>query len=156
MPREYSKIAAVERFWPKVEFTGPVPEHRPDLGSCWLWTGGKNSEGYGRFYDGTREVQAHRFAYEFCIGPIPNGLTIDHLCRTHNCVEPLHLEPVTGRENLLRGMGAGAINARKTHCHRGHEFTVANTRLSEKGWRYCRACGCIKQRDYIARKAALL
>lgn len=65
---------------------------------------------------------AHRVAYELCIGPIPTGLTIDHLCRNTRCVNPKHLEAVTLRENILRGTGPTAHNAAKSACRRGHPF----------------------------------
>lgn len=85
-----------DRFWAKVQKTE----------TCWLWTAAKNGPGYGQFGLGTREdglVFAHRFAYELVVGPIPEGLVIDHLCRTPACVRPDHLEPVTMRENMRRG-----------------------------------------------------
>jgi hypothetical protein len=89
-----------ERFWPQVDFDGP--------GGCWLWTGQANKGGYGAFsvgsrYDGNRRgVRAHRWAYEALVGPIPEGLQLDHLCRNPPCVNPAHLEPVTHAENMRR------------------------------------------------------
>ncbi len=77
---------------------------------------------------GKKEV-VHRVFYEELIGPIPEELVLDHLCRNTRCVNPDHLEPVTLKENLLRGRGAAANNARKTHCLRGHELSKPNTRL---------------------------
>jgi hypothetical protein len=112
---------------------------------CWVWLG-KRAKGYGRIkvgsmHDGTRrEVQAHRLVYEILIGPIPYGLELDHLCLNRSCVNPDHVEPVTTRENLLRGTSSPAQNARKTHCKRGHEFTPDNTRLTSRGYRQCRQC----------------
>lgn len=79
---------------------------------CWLWLGGLNPHGYGRFkYRG--HVYAHRWSYEHHVGPIPDGLTLDHKCGTPRCVNPAHLEPVTMRENILRGNGRAARNAKK-------------------------------------------
>src|SRR6185312_13183624 len=83
-----------ERFWAKVDKDGPEPEHRPDLGPCWLWTTGRFSGavgGYGQFWrcEG-QNLHAHRVAYELLVGPIPYGLHLDHLCRVRHCVNPKH------------------------------------------------------------------
>ena len=104
-----------ERFWSKVDKDGP--------GGCWLWTASQNGYGYGKFKAPHAFVASHRYAYELLVGPIPDGLQIDHLCRNRACVNPAHLEPVTQRVNLMRGNTLASINARKTHCIRGHEFT---------------------------------
>jgi hypothetical protein len=144
------KRTTEERFWAKVDFAGPIPEYRPDLGPCWIWTGKPSSEGYGRLsIEGGRLVYAHRFAYELLIGPIPEGMESDHLCRVRLCVKaiadasgPAHLEPVTRRENVLRGMSPLAAKAARTHCGRGHELTEANTYRwpGNPAVRYCRQC----------------
>ena len=127
-------VAEAERFWPKVD---PDPN-----GGCWEWTASK-LRGYGQFgtyRDGRAQThRAHRFAYELLVGPIPDGLTLDHLCRNRGCVYPGHLEPATNAENVLRGEGPTAVHARKTHCIHGHEFTPENTYLW-RGQRKCRAC----------------
>lgn len=118
-----------ERFWAKVNKDGPVPDGRPDLGPCWLWTASTVGHGYGQFCpSAARSVRAHRFAYQLLIGPIPGGLELDHLCRVKTCVNPAHLEPVTHAENVMRGESPTAINARKTHCKHGHELTPDNCR----------------------------
>lgn len=102
-----------DRFWPKVDRGGPD--------ECWGWLAHRNPKGYGRFsVTRTHHVQAHRFAYEQEVGPIPTGLTLDHLCRNRGCVNPAHLEPVTNRENVLRGETLPALNIRKTRCPNGH------------------------------------
>ena len=101
------------RFWAKVNQNGPVPAHRPDLGPCWQWTAALDREGYGRFHWLGQNGLAHRIAYEMLIGPMPAGLEPDHLCRNRACVNPLHIEPVTHRENTLRGNSPVAINARR-------------------------------------------
>ncbi len=106
------------RFWSKVGIGAPD--------ECWLWTGSTASKGYGLFWHKGRSVRVHRLAYELMVGPIPEGLTLDHLCRVRHCVNPKHLEPVTGKINILRGEGAPAYNARKTHCLRGHPFNETN------------------------------
>ena len=135
MAKAYEK-----RFWPKVNKNGPVSDFRPDLGQCWLWTASKDGRGYGRFRFGGRTQYAHRIAYEWLVGPIPGGLGIDHLCRVHNCVNPAHLEPVTQRENILRGNGVAAQHVRKTHCLRGHPLSGENLYVTPCGWRACLAC----------------
>jgi hypothetical protein len=128
-----------ERFWAKVDCDGPK---QPGFSTpCWLWTA-STSQGYGRFGnwdDRSRTQLAHRVAYEMFVGPVPSGLTIDHLCRNALCVNPGHFELVTSGVNALRGSGPAAANARKTHCSAGHEFDAENTYLY-KGRRECRAC----------------
>jgi len=118
---------------------------------CWFWLGELNGCGYGRVYMGKRRIAAHRIAYELWVAPIPEGLTIDHLCRVRHCVNPDHLEPVTQKVNTLRGEAPSAINARKTHCQKGHEFTPENTRRLPDGRRVCRTC----RRAYKAKRRAL-
>ena len=111
------------RFWLKVTF----PD---DLTQCWLWHGTKSGKNYGIFCPITsqkKRVMAHRFAYEFIIGAIPKGLTLDHLCRVHPCCNPSHLEPVTSAVNVMRGFGPCAQNARKIHCPLGHIYDKENT-----------------------------
>lgn len=107
---------------------------------CWLWQGTTVHNGYGRFWDGERYVYAHRYSYEAFTGPIPEGLQLDHLCRVKACVNPLHLEPVTCRENLMRGKTVAAAKAAQTHCIHGHEFDTANTYYQTNGTRRCRTC----------------
>jgi len=126
-------------------------ERSADETACWIWTGSTNYR-YGHLWDGRAKKlrKAHRVSYEIHIGPIPNGLVIDHLCRNILCVNPAHLEAVTIRENTLRGVGPTSINARKTHCNHGHEFTEQNTYRTAKG-RYCVAC----QRNSHRRRALL-
>lgn len=112
----------------------------PDTG-CHVWTGTTSGHGYGRFHrgDGSRKmVRAHVYAYERKYGPVPGGLELDHVvCSNPPCCNPDHVEPSTHRENSLRGVGVGAVNARKTHCPRGIPYDEAHTRWY-RGRRYCR------------------
>lgn len=135
-----------------------IPE--PNSG-CWLWLGTCNNHGYGMFgvgskTDGTnKKTLAHRFSYEAHIGPIREGLIIDHLCRNKSCVNPEHLEPVTYSENGIRGFRVSPkFQPRKTYCCRGHEFTSDNTWTATNGKRRCRACDRERMHNlYLARKA---
>jgi len=125
----------------------------PETG-CWLWTGPipVGSKGYARLrVDGKRWL-AHRFSYHIHVGPIPHGMTIDHLCRVRHCINPRHMEPVSTRTNVLRGVGTSAVNARKTHCVHGHPFDEENTKWVKHrpGRRECRTC----QREYFRRARA--
>lgn len=141
-------VPAPERFWATVEKTD----------GCWLWTGGIRLDGYGRFYVG-RSTLAHRFSYETLVGPIPDGLCLDHLCHNadpactagsacvhRRCVNPAHLAAVPLRENALSGKSVSAVNARKTHCKNGHPFDEANTYVHPKKGRACRICRAAHRR----------
>lgn len=133
--------AAVDRFLAKVEKTE----------SCWNWTG-SIAGGYGKFWFEGGPRLAHRLAYFHWVGPVPEGLTLDHLCRNTSCVNPDHLEPVTLVENIRRGT-QGWNHRDKTHCPKGHEYTPENTYHGTNG-RACRACQREHQRTYRLRKLA--
>ena len=132
-----------EKFWSQVEKTD----------GCWLWTGTLGRGGYGRW----KRIYVHRTSYEMLVGPIPEGLSLDHLCRVRNCVNPDHLEPVTHRENVLRGTGPTSVNATKTHCVHGHPFDAVNTIIRSNGDRDCRECrnsdARARRRRALARQA---
>ncbi len=137
MNPEHMTDRQAEGFFAKVWF-------RP---GCWEWSGDIATNGYGSFRYGPmaggqkqKVGRAHRLAWELFVGPIPNGLVIDHLCRNRRCVNPNHLEPVTHSENLLRGSKTNG-NTFKTHCKRGHEFTEENTYRYPSGKkRQCLTC----------------
>lgn len=141
-----------ERFWIKVG--------RCSADECWPWLGARQPNGYGKMGSGGshgRTLLAHRVSYELNVGPIPDGLTIDHLCRNPACVNPAHMEVVTGAENILRGESAAARNSRKTHCPAGHPYDEENTLLHRlrtgKYGRECRECNKLRCRDrYQKRK----
>lgn len=120
---------------------------------CWLWQGRIDRAGYGRLggSDHYGGPLAHRVSYTLLVGPIPEGLTIDHLCRVTSCVNPSHLEPVSMRENLLRSpLTWGGRNVRKTHCKHGHPFDEENTYWRRSGGRHCKTC--TKERGELYRR----
>jgi hypothetical protein len=134
----------VASFWSRVDKTE----------TCWLWTGAKSVRGYG--VAGQRPSRlAHRVAYEYLVGQIPEGLDLDHLCRVLACVNPDHLEPVPHRINVLRGESPAAQNAVKTHCKRGHSLSGDNLYVFPSGGRMCRTCyRAAARRTYAARRDA--
>lgn len=111
---------------------------------CWEWVGAYR-RGYGEWRMGTRRVGAHREMYERKNGPVPKELHLDHLCRNPSCVNPDHLEAVTPKVNILRGVGGGAKNAKKTTCKRGHPFQGANLSVW-RGQRVCLECRRLNDR----------
>lgn len=136
------KRPAAERFWEKVDRNGPVPSHAPSLGNCWIWTASTAANGwYGQFSHEPRKlIGAHRWAWQSEHGQIPDGMDLDHLCRTSLCVRPSHLEPVPHRVNVLRGAGVAAYAARATHCRLGHPYSGNNLIVTKDGTRACREC----------------
>ena len=127
-------------------------------GDCLEWTGSKTRQGYGHvnIYDperrrrlgrsyGCHQVYAHRAVWRIHNGPIPDGAVIDHLCENSSCIRFDHLRLATVRQNVLKGAGPTAFNAGKTHCIKGHKFTLANTRVY-KNQRICRKCDMLNQR----------
>lgn len=135
---------AFEKFFDRVEATG----------FCWLWRGEVTDKGYGRSYLQGKTLYAHRQSYQMLIGPIPEGLTLDHLCRIRNCVNPDHLEPVTLEENLARAKRFRNLanthtrtrkpKRREGYCHNGHELTPDNVLIGKRSngaeRRQCKVC----------------
>ena len=145
MPAPFQSLE--DQFWSKVS-----PE--PNSG-CWLWTGASDPLGYGRINVKARLQLAHRVSYILFRGPIPDGLQLDHLCRIPCCVNPDHLEPVTPRENIMRGVGPANTRKRllaRTHCKRGHPFAGENLIHDSNApqFRVCRECRRIRhRREYL-------
>lgn len=114
-----------ERFLAKTEKTE----------GCWLWHGATGSNGYGQMQFGPRKQQAHRISYQLFVGEIPANLTLDHICRRRNCVNPYHVRPMTMIENSRIGNRFTALPS----CHKGHIYIPENTKLY-RGYRVCRRC----------------
>lgn len=130
-----------QRLWSRVE--------RGDPSACWPWTGHLTG-GYGRIrLPGGGGAPTHRVAYELLVGPIPEGLVLDHVCRNTVCCNPAHLEPVTVRENTRRGLNVVAENIKKTHCPRGHAYDATSV-----GRRHCRTCKRDSTRRWRAERRA--
>lgn len=129
---ETSDPVRVIRFWEKV-MVGPSDE-------CWNWVGAKDCDGYGNFCVAVNEYsKAHIFNYVLHFGPIPAGMQVHHKCVNPSCVNPNHLQLLTGPENNERSNSPSAINKRKTHCKFGHHFSKGNT-IRKNGRRICIIC----------------
>lgn len=151
--RPRDRIDAEARFLSKID-------REPD--GCWRWTAAKLPAGYGLFWDGQHRVYAHRWAYGWWVGPVPEGQDVDHFrfpqdgCIGPACVNPEHLRPASHRENVLRGGTVFAENLAKTHCLRNHPFDEANTYIRPNtGERTCRTCARMVDRRRGPRRRAL-
>lgn len=139
MPRRVRSIAQLpmEKFWRSV---------RIEPNGCWIWTGGKDKGGYGVFHAERRNHRAHKWLYESCFGSVPDGLELGHVPLRDGrhdpaCVCPLHVRPITHRQNLLEAAtGIAAINASKKRCPYGHLYDPNNTYVYPRGGRGCRQC----------------
>lgn len=129
----------IDRFWANI-VQGATPN------DCWGWTGSMTDQGYARIKtkcpDGKwRYLLAHRFSWELANAlSVPAHLDTDHRCRNRVCTNPRHVEPATGRTNVLRGAGPTAVNSRKTHCLRNHPLSGANLSIRATGARRCLTC----------------
>lgn len=127
---------------------------RPAANGCVECTLADNGQGYCQTKYRGRRIYAHVLSYVAHIGPVPKGRELDHRCRNPKCWNPLHIEPVTHRENVLRGVGLTSQNARKTICLRGHALSGSNIRVDGRGCRQCKACVRILSRIRYAKKRA--
>jgi hypothetical protein len=131
VPKRGRGTAPLTRFLAKVEYEAP---------GCWVWQASTDEKGYGQFFPTKgQRMHAYKWAYEYFVGPVPDGLHLDHLCRVHRCVNPDHLRAVTPYENWRVGASPTAIAARRTHCSHGHAWDAENTRWVG-GKRRCVAC----------------
>lgn len=139
---------------PKERFFAKVRKSNGEA-DCWEWLGAKTHNGYGRFGLDGRVRLAHRVAYEWFVGSIPEGLELDHLCRERVCVNPTHLEAVTHHENTMRGQTITAKCAAVTHCPQGHPYAGSNLYVRPNGARECRQCHRESARRYYVRKQSM-
>lgn len=125
---------------------------QPD--GCWTWLGERTPKGYGRIEIAGRRERVHRVSWRIHVGPLGRHEILDHLCRNRACWNPSHLEQVTNRENILRGEGPTAENARKTRCVNGHELSPENltSRSATRGWRECATCRQANRKAWKARQ----
>ena len=134
-----------QRFYSKIQ---------QDDEGCWLWAGSVYRNGYGRMSVNNKTVLAHRFAYVLLVGEIPQGKQLDHLCRKRSCVNPEHLEPVSAKENQLRGDTFTARNSKVAYCRQGHPYSGENLYLTPDGRRDCRACRRVANAKQDAKRKA--
>lgn len=143
----------LDRFWSKVNYLGKWSLVNKEWSQCWEWTGGVCGKGYGNFWLGNKCYGSHRWIYIQLHGPLDSKIELDHLCRNKICVRDSHLEPVSHKENVLRGIGPTAINAHKDTCSKGHLLIQDGTRRNQ---RYCRECDLEEKRNYYNTKGKFL
>lgn len=143
LPLVRPRVSAWDRFWSHVDAEG----------DCWLWTDYVDPHGYGRFNEArVRYWRVHRYAWHHLVGPIGDGLVLDHMCKVKICLNPDHLRPVTQTENTMAGESFSAKNARKTHCKNGHELTPDNIYKNGKNGRRCKICQKADAKRYRQRQ----
>lgn len=134
---------------PLMRFDSKV--YKQGIDNCWIWNGTRTTLGYGVFSVDSKLIYVHRWAYEYFNKPIPENMTIDHICRNPSCVNPRHLEVVTQRINVQRGK-TGSLQIRKTHCPRGHPYDDTNTIIRRDDSRVCRICNKEYQRNWLKKR----
>lgn len=120
---------------------------------CWLWQGADNGTGYGQISKNYKKIYVHRLSYEIHVGPIPENMTVHHLCMNTKCVNPKHLSLASRGDNTLMGYAINVAASKKrsiTHCPSGHEYNVKNTYFDKRGGRHCRPCNLriVKERKH--------
>lgn len=148
-PAEVAALFRVERT--SESFARRVLSRIDVSGDCWEWTGTIDAAGYGILGRGRRgagNIAAHRAVHELLVGPIPNGMQFDHLCRNHACVNPDHGEIVSPDENKQRGYGVGRMHAARTHCNHGHPLDGTTGARGGPRHRYCKTCARTKVNAY--------
>lgn len=133
-----ANVPSIERFMHYIEISPS---------GCWEWSGGTNSEGYGNFSLKNQAVKAHRYSFGYFKGEIPKGFVVDHLCRNHKCVNPDHLEAVSNKTNIIRGVGLASQESKRTHCPFGHEYTEDNIYRTKNKYRNCKACAIRRSKE---------
>ena len=151
--------SAITRFFEKIQ----VEQVSALVDSpCWIWIGCRSRNGYGQFKADarrsfTRKIGPHIFAYEYFIGPVPDGFDVHHRCYNRACCSPLHIDVISHRDNMVDGNAStlASVNARKTHCKYGHPLTGDNMQVTSQGSRLCRTCNARRQREFQERRRAI-
>jgi hypothetical protein len=121
---------------------------------CWNWLGAKDRYGYGMYHHDGKKRRVYRVSWEDGNGPVPAGLVLDHFaCDNRACANPAHVTPVTALQNVMRGVGQGALNARKVTCVRGHDLTDPTVVRIGDGTRVCRPCDAARHRKAKTRRS---
>ena len=131
-------------------------EHFYNGEPCWEWIASRTAQGYGQISFQCYPHTAHTLIYRLFVGSIPYKFHCDHLCRVRHCVNPIHLEAVTAKENILRGIGIMALKAQQTHCIHGHPLSGDNLylfQIANETHRYCRICRSINRRKVYEKQA---
>jgi hypothetical protein len=146
LPIPTLSVADDARFWAKVTSDG----------DCWRFTSNINTAGYGMFRIGKKKYLAHRVSFTALVTTIPDGLTLDHLCRNRACVNPDHLDPVPIGVNTARAARppGGWLIPPTSHCRNGHEYTPDNTGVNSNGSRKCWTCRRAQWRQQCERRKA--